>query len=351
MDFKLIKGTDTALVKSYTSFLLEKETTLFYQNPVFHSFLCEHLNAEVFYFLWSKERKIIAAFPVMVKRSNKCGNVLNSLPYYGSNGFAVFSNTATDDQRLEVRNDLKKQLNAFYLDNNIILSTIITNPFEPEDMLWLRENWQCDYTDYRIGQITELPAYADTIEEDLLSLYDNPRPRNIRRAVKAEISVTKKWGAEPLDFLYQVHKDNIESIGGLPKRKDFFEQIPNYFDESSYAVFMAEKEGQPIAALLVFYFNKTVEYFTPATIHEFRNDQPSALIIHEAMKEATKDGYKYWNWGGTWESQEGVYDFKKRWGANDHRYEYFIQMLDGKVKEIPLQELKDAFPNFYLYPY
>ena len=114
---------------------------------------------------------------------------------------------------------------------------------------------------------------------------------------------------------------------------------------------MAEKGGEPIAALLVFYFNKTVEYFTPATIHEFRNDQPSALIIHEAMKAAAKDGYKYWNWGGTWESQEGVYDFKKRWGASDHRYEYFIQILDDKVKEIPIQDLKVAFPNFYLYPY
>lgn len=351
MDFKLIKGIDIDLVKGYNIFLLEKETTLFYQNPVFHRFLCEHLDAEVFYFIWSKENKIMAAFPLIMKRSHKWGNILNSLPYYGSNGFIVFSSATTNEQKLEVRNDLKKQLDVFYQDNNIILSTLITNPFESEDMLWLRDNWQCNYTDYRIGQITELPAYSDNIENELMGLYDNPRPRNIRRAIKAEITVTKKWGKEALEFIYTVHKDNIESIGGLAKKKEFFMQVPDYFDESSYAIFMAEKEGQPIAALLVFYFNKTVEYFTPATIHDFRNDQPSALIIHEAMKAAAKDGYKFWNWGGTWESQEGVYDFKKRWGANDHRYEYFIQMLDDKVKDIPLQELKYAFPNFYLYPY
>ncbi len=351
MDFKIIKGNEIRMEERYFSFLLERETTLFYQNPVFHSFLCDHLEAEVSYFIWSKENIIKAAFPVMVKKSHKWGNVLNSLPYYGSNGFLVFSNNATDDERQEVRNDLKNQLNAFYLDNKIILSTLITNPFESEDMTWLRENWSCDYTDHRIGQITQLPAYSDTIEDELMGLYDKPRPRNIRRAIKAEITVTKKWGKEALEFLYAVHKDNIESIGGLAKRKEFFMLIPDYFDESSYTIFMAEKAGQPIAALLVFYFNKTVEYFTPATIHDFRNDQPSALIIHEAMKEAAKNGYKYWNWGGTWETQEGVYDFKKRWGANDHRYEYFIQVLEDKVKDIPLQELKEAFTNFYLYPY
>lgn len=351
MNFKVTKGLDKELEKSYVPFLKERETTLFYQNPIFHRFLCNHLDAEVFYFIWMKEDEIIAACPLMIKRNDQIGSVVNSLPYYGSNGFLVFSKEVTQNVREEIRNDFKKQFSFFIKENNIVLSTLITNPFEPEDMLWLRDNWSAAYTDYRIGQITSLPAHLDNIEKDLMSIYDNPRPRNIRRALKAEINVTKKWGKEALDFLYLVHKDNIESIGGLPKRKDFFMQIPDYFDETSYTVFLAEKEGKPIAALLVFYFNKTVEYFTPATIHEFRNDQPSALIIHEAMKEAVADGYMYWNWGGTWESQEGVYGFKKKWGAKDYRYEYFTQMTNPKVAEIPLQELKDAFPNFYLYPY
>tara|TARA_R110000796_G_scaffold71409_5_gene162208 strand:- start:75526 stop:76581 length:1056 start_codon:yes stop_codon:yes gene_type:complete len=351
MNFKLTKQLDEDLVTKYFAFLGEKESTLFYQNPVFHQFLSKHLRADLYYFIWQNDDNILASFPFMVKHDEVIGGVLNSLPYYGSNGSLVFALTATREEKNEIRNDLKGRLNSFYRDHRIILSTLISNPLEQEEMVWLRENWKTDFKDHRIGQITELPRYSDTIEADLFDLYDNPRPRNIRRAIKADLKVSKRWGNESLDFLYKVHKDNIDSIGGLTKRKEFFMQIPNYFDESSYAVFVAEKGGEPIAALLVFYFNKTVEYFTPATIHEFRNDQPSALIIHEAMKAAAKDGYKYWNWGGTWESQEGVYDFKKRWGASDHRYEYFIQILDDKVKEIPIQDLKVAFPNFYLYPY
>ena len=27
-------------------------------------------------------------------------------------------------------------------------------------------------------------------------------------------------------------------------------------------------------------------------------------------------GFHYWNWGGTWQSQEGVYSFKNRWNVN-----------------------------------
>ena len=351
MEFKLTKHLDKQFVDRYIDFLEEKGSTLFYQSPVFHRFLKNHLNSDLYYFLWLRKNKIVASFPFMVKRNEKVGGVLNSLPYYGSNGSLVFSHSAKGDEKNKIRNDLKDRLNSFYKDQDIVLSTLISNPLEKEEMEWLRGNWRADFKDYRIGQITELPDYSETFEDDLFDLYDNPRPRNIRRAIKAEINVTKKWDKKALEFLYTVHKNNIERIGGLAKKREFFMQIPDYFDKADYAVFVAEKEGQPIAALLVFYFNKTVEYFTPATIHEFRNDQPSALIIHEAMKAAIIEGFKYWNWGGTWESQAGVYDFKNKWGAKDYRYEYFIQIVDSSVKKIPIEKLKEAFPNFYLYPF
>ena len=183
MEFKLTKHLDKQFVDRYIDFLEEKGSTLFYQSPVFHRFLKNHLNSDLYYFLWLRKNKIVASFPFMVKRNEKVGGVLNSLPYYGSNGSLVFSHSAKGDEKNKIRNDLKDRLNSFYKDQDIVLSTLISNPLEKEEMEWLRGNWRADFKDYRIGQITELPDYSETFEDDLFDLYDNPRPRNIRRAM------------------------------------------------------------------------------------------------------------------------------------------------------------------------
>ncbi|OEK05223.1 peptidoglycan bridge formation glycyltransferase FemA/FemB family protein [Roseivirga misakiensis] len=350
MEFAIEKGMPFDLDGDYSELLLSQMTTLFYQSLSYHKLLEKHLAAEAYYFLWFQEKQLKAVFPFMIKRNDEYGAVLNSLPYYGSNGGPVYSNELSGEDIKWINTSLLKEFDSFCHKEGIVLSTIVTNPYCPEETDWFTQNWKHDKTDYRIGQITPIPN-TETVETDLMELFSNPRPRNIRRAIKAEISVTVEHDKVSLDFLYNVHKENIESIGGIPKRKEFFELIPEYFSDEEFAVFVARKDNEPIAAILLFYFNKTVEYFTPATIHDFRRDQPSALLIFEAMKEASKKGFENWNWGGTWKSQEGVYDFKKRWGAQDHEYKYFIRFNDPDIIDQPIEGLKKAFPNFYLYPY
>ena len=81
--------------------------------------------------------------------------------------------------------------------------------------------------------------------------------------------------------------------------------------------------------------------------------QPMSLLIFEAMKEAAKRGYLYWNWGGTWITQSGVYKFKSRWGTQDRRYYYYIQEYnkDNPLRELTAQEIQTEFPYFYVLPF
>ena len=76
-----------------------------------------------------------------------------------------------------------------------------------------------------------------------------------------------------------------------------------------------------------------------------------SLIIFEAMKDAIKRGQKNWNWGGTWLSQKGVYDFKKKWGAADYPYHYFIKVYDNDLKKFSQKILNENFYGFYTIPY
>jgi hypothetical protein len=62
-------------------------------------------------------------------------------------------------------------------------------------------------------------------------------------------------------------------------------------------------------------------------------------------------GCRLWNWGGTWTSQGGVYRFKRKWGAEDRPYRYFIRINDRSVLDATPEELLERFPHFYVVPF
>ena len=60
-----------------------------------------------------------------------------------------------------------------------------------------------------------------------------------------------------------------------------------------------------------------------------------------------------WNWGGTWLSQNGVYQFKSRWGTKDYPYFYHVRVVDpaGMLEEVREDELLASYPYFYTIPF
>ena len=103
--------------------------------------------------------------------------------------------------------------------------------------------------------------------------------------------------------------------------------------------------------LLVLYYNKTVEYFTPAIVEENRTDQPLPMIIYQAMCDAVKKGFKYWNWGGTWLTQDGVYAFKKKWGSVDLPYYYYTYIFNKDILQLNKDEVLKNYENYFVYPF
>ena len=162
-------------------------------------------------------------------------------------------------------------------------------------------------------------------------MFSDPRPRNTRRAEKEGVGVIISNDEKALNFLRQTHKENMLAVGGIPKELGFFDLVKSIMPDASWNVFMATIDGKPIAGLLLFYFNKTVEYFTPAVLASHRRTQALALVIFEAMKDAMKKGYKNWNWGGTWLSQDGVYEYKKRWGTSVYPYFYYTHIFNKDI--------------------
>ncbi len=336
---------------NYTDFLLKNELSLFYLSIEYKELL-EHLLGCESQYLIAKNSKgsIVGAFPLMISKKGKIGRVANSLPYYGSNGGIIVDQSLSNQVKNEIRTELYLAGENCIRDCGCVASTIVSSPFDNASGFY-KENVSYDFMDHRIGQITCLPLPGVDLETRLMQMLQDPRPRNIRKARKTGVSCGYGFGEDELNFLYTTHQTNMKAIGGLAKDKEFFLLVPKIFHHSQYRVYVAEKDGEKVAAILLFYFNKTVEYFTPVVVEDARKYQPTALIIFEAMKDAVNEGYRYWNWGGTWASQNGVYDFKKRWGALDYPYSYFIKLYGEDILSSSKSDLLHEYPGFYVVPF
>ena len=323
----------------FRDYALQNSSTLIYSEPRFLQLLAEHLGASCSWIEARQNGKIVGLLPFL-KKDGPLGTVFNSLAYYGSNGGVI-----------QVKQDAESKLlliDAFYTlaaEAKASSATIISNPLE-RDSDFYNENIVYDFRDERIGLITHLPLSEDS----LITRFENPRPRNIRRAIKEGVTV-KRGSVEALPFLYETHAENMKAIGGLAKTCSFFDAIPSRMHNDDWSVFTATIDGKPIAALLLFYFNQTVEYFTPVIVENYRNTQALALVIYQAMCDAINRGYINWNWGGTWLNQGGVYDFKKRWGTSEYRYYYYTRVFNPELRTCTPEYILKHYPGFYLAPF
>lgn len=346
MEIKLLQPDEE---QEYEAFLKSDEHTLIYSSIKYRNLLRRIVNGEDYYLVAKENGQIVGALPIFMKHNNVYGNIINSLPFYGSNGGAICSSSVPGCRDIK-----RKLLDAFYNlaeEKAAVSTTIITNPFEEHIDIYEKFTYY-DYRDSRIGQLTPLPNIIDGIDSAVMEILHSKTRNMIRKAYKAKIQWGHSGDIDDLRFLAATHKINMEAIGGLAKELSFFQQVRDIFSyDTDYRIYIAELNGQRIAALLIFYYNKTVEYFTPAIVEYFRDMQPSSLLIFEAMKDAMLRGYRYWNWGGTWLAQESVYHFKKHWGTKDLPYFYYVRLFDKRILQMTKETMLREYQYFYTVPF
>jgi len=213
------------------------------------------------------------------------------------------------------------------------------------------------FTDQRIGMVTELPEYKGAEDKDLfihqlIKMY-HPKTRNqLRKSVemcRAEINNSDM----AFDFLIKTHKENMEAVGA-PYKTAEFDIIRTMKTGEDYKLFTSydKKTDNPAAALLLKYFNKTVDYMVPATSAEYREINPLHILIHLAMIDAAQRGFKYWNWGGnTIEGMDGVKHFKRRFGAKELLYTYHTMQFRPLPTEATKESILKNYQYFYVLPF
>ncbi len=322
----------------YETFLLARPETLLYQSWRYQNMLVGLLGCrQQSLMALDDSGSPLAVLPLMAM-DGPLGTIFNSLPFYGSNGGLV-----GEDPR--ARSELIVAYNRLVQAPGVAASTVVESPLVQQRT----DEFVHHFIDERIGQITPLPHEAN-FEAALMDSFHYKTRNMVRKAAKLGVEVAIDNGA--MSFLVKVHEENMQEIGGVAKPRRFFSTLSTYFRPGEdYRIYVANLAGEQVAAVLVFYYNRTAEYFTPVVRKEHRESQALSAVIFRAMSDASQRGLAFWNWGGTWLTQDGVYRFKSRWGTQDLRYRYLTSVQNPVVLKASRAELLAAYPYFFTVPF
>ena len=169
-------------------------------------------------------------------------------------------------------------------------------------------------------------------EEELLARMKQKTRYNVRLAEKR--GVTLRIGAvNDLDMLYKMYAETSVRDGFVIRDEGYYKTVWEMFMANSQSSvtslqspfaepLIAEVNGEPVAAIFVFYFAGRAYYVYGMSRDAHREKMPTYLLQWEAMKRARAKGcpaYDLWGAPDTFDESDsmwGVYRFKEGLGGN-----------------------------------
>jgi peptidoglycan pentaglycine glycine transferase (the first glycine) len=167
-------------------------------------------------------------------------------------------------------------------------------------------------------------------ENDLLAHMKQKTRYNLRLAQKKGVTV-RIGKLEDLPQLYRMYAETSVRDGFLIRTEDYYQSVWHIFDKPSpvmrssstpfHQALIAEVEGQPVAALSLFYFAGQAIYLFGMSRDQQREKMPNHLLQWEAIRQAKALGCRIYNlWGAPDQFDEsdglwGVFRFKEGLGG------------------------------------
>jgi len=164
-------------------------------------------------------------------------------------------------------------------------------------------------------------------EEQLLSNMKQKARYNLNLAKKKGVVIEKTTNSENAKIFYEIAKEtSARDKFGVHSKKHYKNLLETFGPKRMMVLYLARYEGKYIAANLVSFFGNTVSYLHGASANEYRNVMAPYLLQWQAILDAKKEGYQYYDFWGIAPDDNpshkwaGVTRFKKGFGGEQLNY-------------------------------
>lgn len=158
-------------------------------------------------------------------------------------------------------------------------------------------------------QVLILPLKGD--EDACWNAMRDKTRNSIRKAVKSGLVLTRGWSR--LGIFYAVHAERMAAKGVPFHPRAYFDAIADAFRDRG-DVFIAEKDGIPVGAMLLIWSGQQAVYFAGGVSRSGESYGTSQFILWEMAKHALSIGIRSIDLGES-AIGSGVYRFKTMFGA------------------------------------
>jgi hypothetical protein len=150
----------------------------------------------------------------------------------------------------------------------------------------------------------------------LLQGFSRGQKSNIRQAQKKQIAVRRAATEQDISCYFDIYMQTLKRWGGKTAASYPRQLFLHLFGQkdSHIQFYLAEKEGQIIAGIIVLAWQKNLLYWHGCSREEFFRDYPNNLLHYEVLRWACKNGFTHYDMGASMD-MEGVSKFKKSFGA------------------------------------
>jgi hypothetical protein len=172
-----------------------------------------------------------------------------------------------------------------------------------------------DGTDTPYGNIVRS---LDLEADELLFDYKHAVRKNIKRAIKSDLSVTVDHDGSLLNDFLSIYYSTMERVVasvGYYFPKEFFESMIVSLPES-FVFFHVLHEGTVISTELVLVSDNNIYSFLGGTDPEYNNMRPNNFLKHEIIKWGREQGKTNFVLGGGYRKDDGIFKYKQQMAPN-----------------------------------
>ena len=195
----------------------------------------------------------------------------------------------------------------------------------------------------------------DTTNKELIWANFNTKNRNvIRKAINNSVQIKHELTEDILNSFISIYnrtmdKDNADSYYYFEKA--FYDSIRNDLKDNA-TVFYAELNGEIIAASIIIFANKRLNYHLSGSLREYQHLAPSNLLLWKAAEWGNEIGcISFHLGGGVGSSEDSLFKFKKAFYRGELcRYyigkKIFNKDLYHQLESVASVERSTFFPTY-----
>ncbi len=302
MDFKL-EVVNPVDYPKWDNLLLSSRDYSFFHSSYWAKVLYESYNYQPVYFTLMNEGKLSALIPVMSIKSILTGKRGVSLPFTDCCEPIILDKV---QYQAAIRSLIEYGKSAAWKYIEIRGGTELSQNMTSASFYY--------------GHTLELAKDAET----LYANFRDSNKRNINKALKQGVRVNIHFTPESIEEFSRLNRMTRKEHGLPPQPDYFFDNVYKHIiSKEQGIVVLASYNNVTIAGAVYFHFGNRAVYKYGASDKRYQCLRANNLVMWEAIKWYSNNGYKLLCFGRTEPENAGLRQYKNGWGTQEHVINYY----------------------------